>query len=110
MGERWPDAPGLPDGYRFDAAHLHLGIYSQFTDRMAVPIGLDASLALCVTMAMEIGRWWELQEDGRNVMLTSSPGGAWWTNVYGPNRDTINDEHDDLPTAALTMLRGIVEP
>lgn len=105
--ERWPDAPGLPDGYYFNALRgVGTVLYFHLPDASTDLVSKPAALALCAVTAMEIGAWWEKRGATARV---------WHDMFRWVWRVSLNDgswrdgESDCLHSATLAMLRAIVE-
>lgn len=109
---RFPDAPGLPEGYRFDGRYTRAEPMALWYEDpgLFMVIPRAAALALCVTTAMEIGAWWECGSLGtRSARLGKAHAYDKWACLL---YDAIMDQnettyHDSLPRAALAMLEVI---
>lgn len=111
--ERWPDAPGLPEGYYFkDIGGIGTVLYLEYPPASADLVAKHAALALCVTTAMEIGAWWVQRDYGNRSQFVYAGDCQWWVEIW--ERHGIGHDKDDgsipaptLPSAALAMLVGI---
>lgn len=104
--ERWPDAPGLPEGYKI--AHGR-GMAAMFAPNAETALPDEAALALCITTAMEIGAWWE-EHHGHVFHIYSihgTEGVEWQAHTLGTT--PTNAHHPTLAAAALAGLGAIVE-
>ena len=106
--EKWPDAPGLPEGYKFvtnmdgTVKLCHDGEY------MRIPLPTASALALCVTTAMACMAWWVSQDHYRAGAAVFGHG--FDIRLYAPEVLDYATNPTNLESACLAALRAIGEP
>lgn len=105
---KYPDAPGLPEFYAF-RCESETRPCELWHDDSENPEDYPLALALCVMTTLDIietlCRWfdqWEFQ-----LSPSKTRKGKWYWYINRPVVGLIRDWDDDLPSAALNILRVI---
>lgn len=111
VAERWPDAPGMPDGYKILDKEIYgpCMILGKREDHMAVPT--FAAEAVVMRVVAELGKWW-MQQDSLDRLWSIRPDrhADWlvWVTVFDQSPSVFANFDTDL-AAHLAALRAIVE-